>query len=95
MATALSVFMCSGLLHEYLAYVNIGWIDYKLYMGQEMCFFTVHGIAVMLEKVIVNACKGQPRIRSPIIMIVRRVWTLGFACLAFPLFLQAIMHWDS
>ncbi|KAI7906908.1 uncharacterized protein BX663DRAFT_121494 [Cokeromyces recurvatus] len=96
MAGALSVFMMSGLLHEYLAYVNIGYHQYKQYMGEEMCFFTIHGVAVMIEKFVAKACKGQKwATSSPVILILRRVWTLGFACYTIPLFLRAFMYWDS
>lgn len=95
MAAALSVFMISGVLHEYLVYVNVGYEDYKLFRGEEMCFFTIHGIAVMLEKIVGRNFKGQKWTTSPAVMLLRRLWTLGFACYTFPLFLRGFMHWDS
>lgn len=65
MAAALSVFMVSGCLHEYLAYVNMGYTEYKqLFRGQEIYFITMHGIAVMMEKLIAKACQGQARIKK-------------------------------
>ncbi|KAI9486459.1 MAG: hypothetical protein EXX96DRAFT_549131 [Benjaminiella poitrasii] len=95
MAGALSVFMMSGLLHEYLSYVHIGYAKYKQFMGEELSFFTIHGIAVMIEKFVSRACKGQKWTTSPIVMILRRAWTLGFACYTIPLFLRSFMYWDA
>ncbi|KAL7332772.1 hypothetical protein PS15p_201773 [Mucor circinelloides] len=96
MAGALSVFMISGALHEYLVYVNVGLTSYKsTFMGQEMCFFTIHGIAVMLEKFVAKAFKGQQWVHSPMVIWLRRAWALGFACYTFPLFLKGFMEFDS
>ncbi|GAN07059.1 hypothetical protein MAM1_0146c06549 [Mucor ambiguus] len=96
MAAALSVFMISGVLHEYLVYVNVGLTSYmSTFTGQEMCFFTIHGIAVMLEKLVAKAFKGQHWVHNPIVILLRRAWALGFACYTFPLFLKGFMEFDS
>ncbi|KAI8637594.1 hypothetical protein BD408DRAFT_424313 [Parasitella parasitica] len=96
MVAALSVFMISGLLHEYLVYVNVGLASYKsTFIGQEMCFFSIHGIAVMLEKFVAKAFKGQSWVNSSIMIWLRRAWTLGFACYTFPLFLRGFIEFDS
>ncbi|KAI8968953.1 hypothetical protein BDF20DRAFT_892461 [Mycotypha africana] len=95
MAAALSVFMISGVLHEYLVYVNAGLKEYRLLRGEEMAFFTIHGVAVMVEKFVSKACGNQPWTKSQLVMILRRVWTLGFACLTIPLFLRGFMVINS
>ncbi|CEP18267.1 hypothetical protein [Parasitella parasitica] len=96
MIAALSVFMISGALHEYLVYVNVGLSSYKsTFMGQEMCFFTIHGMAVMLEKFVAKAFQGQNWVNCPAVIWLRRAWTLGFACYTFPLFLRGFMEFDS
>lgn len=96
MAAALSVFMISGTLHEYLVYVNVGLTKYKsTFMGQEMCFFTIHGIAVMLEKFVARAFKGKNWVNNTMVIWLRRAWALGFACYTFPLFLRGFMEFDS
>ncbi|CAO3653418.1 unnamed protein product [Mucor hiemalis] len=95
MVAALSVFMCSGLLHEYLAYVNIGYTEYKLFAGQEMCFFTIQGIAVMMEILVSRSFKHQSWAKSPLMTTISRIWALSFLCITSPLFLRAFMHWDA
>lgn len=90
MMAALSVFMCSGLLHEYIAYVNIGYTEYKSFAGQEMCFFTIQGIAVMIERSFFTQTKAWQKST-----LIRRMWTLGILCITSPLFLQAFMHFNT
>lgn len=95
MAAGLSVFIASGLLHEYLAYVNTGLSDYKEFVGYEFLFFTLHGVAVLCEKFVEKACQGQSWTKNPTIKALRRAWTLGFLFVTFPLFLRGFLYWDS
>ncbi|KAI8353991.1 hypothetical protein BD560DRAFT_408093 [Blakeslea trispora] len=94
---SLSVFLASGFSHEYAALCNAGWYAYREhFMGQEMLFFGLQGVFVIVEKVLGHwLSKVLPLSvrRSPIILLLRNLYVLGVGLFTFPYFINSFAHW--
>jgi hypothetical protein len=50
LCASLSVFVISGLMHEYIVAASIGWPVYsRHFMGEQQYFFTINGVGVLIE----------------------------------------------
>lgn len=92
-----AVFMASGLTHEYSVLCNIGWNAYKKhFMGQQMVFFGIHGLFVVLEKTLFFVIKPLLPISfttSRSFELIRRLYVIGFFTITFPIFINPYAHW--
>jgi hypothetical protein len=92
-----AVFMVSGLTHEYSVLCNIGWNAYKKYfIGQQMVFFGIHGLFVVLEKTLFFVIKPllpTSFTTSRSFELLRRLYVIGFFTITFPIFINPYAHW--
>ncbi|KAG0164300.1 hypothetical protein DFQ28_010539 [Apophysomyces sp. BC1034] len=98
MMASLSVFVVSGLMHEYLIASNLGWTVYsRFFVGQQQLFFSMHGVGVLLEKVIYRASRRTfpPSYLDGVFVtqVVQRLWVVSIAFYFFPQFLRGFVHW--
>ncbi|GAN06649.1 hypothetical protein MAM1_0131d06136 [Mucor ambiguus] len=93
----LAVFVASGITHEYIVICNAGWTLYtQRYMGQEMTFFVLHGVLVVVEKTM--AFFLEPMLptsvtQSPIIKLARHVYVIYISYITFPWFINSFAPW--
>ena len=91
MAT-LSVFFVSGLMHEYLVLCGAGVeVYWNTFIGQECLFFTLHGCAVCLERLVQPYLKIKEGILAEAL---KRIWVIWFAFRTFPFFLNGFAFWE-
>lgn len=94
---SMAVFAASGLTHEYSVLCNAGWQVYKQnYIGDQMIFFGIHGIFVVLEKFtgfIYKSFLPKSVINSPIVRVLLNIYVILFATWTFPLFINGFAHW--
>ncbi|KAI9487648.1 MAG: hypothetical protein EXX96DRAFT_647277 [Benjaminiella poitrasii] len=94
---SLSVFAMSGITHEYAALCNSGWRIYsERFMGQEMKFFGLQGIIIILEKILAIYVKPHlppSVVNSSLVLLLRRVYILLVANWTFPYFVNSFAHW--
>ncbi|KAI9252899.1 hypothetical protein BDA99DRAFT_520348 [Phascolomyces articulosus] len=80
-----AVFFMSGLMHEYIVYSSIGWSPYsRLFIGHQLFFFSMHGVAVIFERIL-SATISKTNCISPAIresffvkQVLQRVWGITF-----------------
>ncbi|KAI9494775.1 hypothetical protein BDB00DRAFT_288433 [Zychaea mexicana] len=88
----LAVFFVSGLMHEYLILCGSGVRAYwNELIGQECLFFTLHGMAVILERAVQPYLKVQTGVLADTL---KRIWVIWFAFRTFPLFLNGFAYWE-
>jgi hypothetical protein len=94
---AMAVFVASGITHEYAVLCNSGWQLYRQqFMGQEMIFFGLQGILVILEKiaqVVLKPVVPSAVVKSPLTRMLRHIYVLGVAYVTFPYFINSFAHW--
>ncbi|KAI8082597.1 uncharacterized protein B0P05DRAFT_537687 [Gilbertella persicaria] len=94
---SLSVFLASGIAHEYVALCNTGWSIYKEhFMGQEMLFFGLQGILVIIEKALgmwLKTVLPASFIRSPLVLMARNAYVLSVGLATFPYFINSFADW--
>ncbi|OBZ86624.1 hypothetical protein A0J61_05326 [Choanephora cucurbitarum] len=94
---SLAVFLASGFSHEYTALCNAGWHAYREhFMGQEMIFFGLQGVFVIIEKAIgqwLSTVLPLSVRRSPLVLLLRNVYVLGVGLVTFPYFINSFAHW--
>ncbi|KAI7848839.1 hypothetical protein BDC45DRAFT_522089 [Circinella umbellata] len=93
----LSVFVMSGMMHEYIVYSNIGWSSYKFFIGQQMFFFSMHGLAVVFERLIGAIAPEylSASIRESFFVkhVLQRVWGVTFMYLLLRYFVNGFAYW--
>lgn len=94
---SISVFVTSGLMHEYMILCNVGLPTYRqLFIGQQALFFTLHGIGVIFEGV-VNAIAKRvlpPSVyNSMAVRVLQHVWVLAFGIAFFTHFMEGFAYW--
>ncbi|KAI9271788.1 hypothetical protein BDA99DRAFT_500978 [Phascolomyces articulosus] len=88
----LSVFFISGVMHEYLVLCGSGVQVYlDEFIGQECLFFTLHGMVVLLERLVQPYLKVQ---QGFVAEILKRIWVIWFAFRTFHLFLNGFAQWE-
>ncbi|KAI8140045.1 hypothetical protein BJV82DRAFT_624910 [Fennellomyces sp. T-0311] len=97
-ASSLAVFFVSGMMHEYLVYANIGWSIYsRFFVGQQVAFFFIHGIGMMVEKNVAKVCRSvlPAQLLDSFFVkhILQRVWVITYAYLTFPYFMDGFGYW--
>ena len=97
LAGTLAVFFLSGLTHEYMIYVTVGWSVYRrLFIGQQLFFFFAHGAGVTLERFVKKLSKSYlpPFVRESFFVrhIASRLWVFSFAFLTFPFFMDGFSY---
>lgn len=93
----LAVFVASGITHEYIVICNAGWTLYtQRYMGQEMSFFVLHGVMVVLEKTMaffLESTVPKTVSQSPIVKLARHVYVICISYITFPWFINSFAPW--
>ncbi|KAL7311944.1 hypothetical protein PS15m_009651 [Mucor circinelloides] len=93
----LAVFVASGITHEYIAMCNAGWTLYtQKYMGQEMRFFVLHGVLVVVEKTMeffLRPLLPKSTAKSPIVILARHVYVIYISYITFPWFINSFAPW--
>lgn len=77
----LSVFVVSGLMHEYIALVILDKTRYIF--GEQLLFFSLHGLAVVIEKFVLTSLVPSS---LPGKKILGWAYTLAFGMATYPLF---------
>ncbi|KAI8983609.1 hypothetical protein BDB01DRAFT_791431 [Pilobolus umbonatus] len=94
---SLGVFFISGLTHEYIVFCLAGWPIYQeRYMGQQIMFFTTHGIFVIAEKIIGQSMRSvlPTHIRqSFLVKILLHLYVVTVVYYTFPYFLNGFAFW--
>ncbi|KAF1799316.1 hypothetical protein V8B55DRAFT_1366486 [Mucor lusitanicus] len=93
----LAVFVASGITHEYIVLCNAGWTLYtQRYMGQEMTFFVLHGVLVVVEKTMaffLEPMLPTSVVQSPIVKLARHVYVIYISYITFPWFINSFAPW--
>lgn len=94
---SVSVFVASGLMHEYVIAANMGWPIYsRFYMGEQCIFFVGHGIAAFLENVIkMTIAPKLPKAfkESILCRALQHTWTIIFGYYTFYYIMKGFMTW--
>ncbi|KAI7899657.1 uncharacterized protein BX663DRAFT_563802 [Cokeromyces recurvatus] len=94
---SLSVFIASGFTHEYAALCNAGWKIYsERFMGQQIIFFGIQGLVIIMEKIIAILLKPylpSSFVNSPLALLLRHIYVLSVANWTFPYFINSFAHW--
>jgi len=89
---SLGVFIASGLTHEYVIFCMNDWQIYKeKYLGQQVFFFTIHGLIVISEKISAPfiARMISPRLTQSILTkILLHIYVITVAYYTFPYFME-------
>ncbi|KAI9306476.1 hypothetical protein BJ944DRAFT_48330 [Cunninghamella echinulata] len=94
---SVAVFAVSGLMHEYMLLCNVGLPVYRrLFIGQQMFFFTIHGCGVIFEKIV--KALSQRYLPSHIynsmaVRILQHLWVLAFGIAFFTKFMEGFSYW--
>ncbi|KAI8642637.1 hypothetical protein BD408DRAFT_443343 [Parasitella parasitica] len=93
----LTVFAASGITHEYIVMCNAGWTLYTgRYMGQEMSFFVLHGVLVVIEKamaIFLVPMLPDSIVKSPITRFARHFYVIYTSFITFPWFINSFAPW--
>ncbi|CAO3619639.1 unnamed protein product [Cunninghamella blakesleeana] len=93
----IAVFVISGLMHEYMILCNVGWpIFYKLFIGKQTIFFTLHGCGVVLEKMIKSLSQRYLPAKvynSLPVRIIKHIWVLFFGIIFYTKFIEGFSYW--
>jgi hypothetical protein len=94
---SMAVFVVSGLTHEYSVLCNAGWKVYKQsYIGDQMIFFGIHGVLVVLEKTagfLYKQFLPKSVTNSPLVRVLLNLYVILVATLTFPYFINGFAHW--
>jgi uncharacterized protein (DUF486 family) len=94
---SISVFVISGLMHEYMIFCNVGWPVYRtVFAGQQVFFFTMHGIGVIFEGLVQSVAKRvlPPSVyNSAAVRVLQHVWVLAFGVAFFTYFMEGFAYW--
>ncbi|KAI8081609.1 uncharacterized protein BX664DRAFT_340815 [Halteromyces radiatus] len=94
---SISVFIISGLMHEYMILCNVGWPVYRdVFVGQQTFFFTIHGIGVIFERVVRTIAKNtlpSSIYNSMAIRVLQHIWVLTFGVAFFTYFMEGFSYW--
>jgi hypothetical protein len=94
---SMAVFVASGLTHEFVVLCNAGWQDYKeTYIGQQMFFFGIHGVIVVLEKMaalIYKRILPKSIIESHLVKVLLNLYVITVATSTFPYFINGFARW--
>ncbi|ORZ19838.1 hypothetical protein BCR42DRAFT_489710 [Absidia repens] len=94
---SISVFVTSGLMHEYMILCNVGWPVYRQsFIGQQALFFTLHGIGVIFEGIVKMIAKRvlPPSIyNSSAVRVLQHIWVLAFGVAFFIHFMKGFSYW--
>ncbi|KAI8140048.1 hypothetical protein BJV82DRAFT_624919 [Fennellomyces sp. T-0311] len=96
-AASLAVFFFSGMTHEYMVYTEVGWSIYsRHFAGQELFFFFIHGLGMMLEQNIIAIGKKvlPESVRNSFFIrhVVGRLWVSVWAYYTFSYFINGFAY---
>ncbi|CAO3592032.1 unnamed protein product [Absidia cylindrospora] len=95
--SSISVFVISGLMHEYMILCNVGWPIYRtMFVGQQAVFFTANGVGVICEGIVKAIAKRVlPRslYNSSAIRVLQHIWVVAFGLVFFTWFMEGFSYW--
>ncbi|KAI8066501.1 hypothetical protein BC940DRAFT_302322 [Gongronella butleri] len=95
---SVSVFVISGLMHEYMILCNVGWpLYHSALIGYQTLFFGIHGAGVILEKIVTTVSRRvvPASVRqSLLVRVLQHVWVIGFGIAFFTWFMEGFAIWN-